>query len=335
MKTNKNPLNFAVQYLTINHNYVDQRLDNLLYNFFNQNLARCMVQEIIRTGQVRVNKKRAKNNYRLKLNDMIRIPPVRLNPNNLISTNKVNNVALKQQMKLWQPILSKAILMETKDFLVINKPSGLAVHGGSKIKVGLIDLIKLLKPEEPFLELVHRLDRDTSGCIIFAKNRPYLRRLHTLLREHKITKVYTALVKGCLSEKKIIDASLKKFITSSKEHVVRIVENGSYAKTICFPIKQLLLDNQKSSWVNIKPITGKTHQIRVHLASIGLPIANDDKYGDRNYNNLVSNLGLTRMMLHARSIEFICPNSNQLMLIKAPYDYNSNNFLLKCGVFCE
>ncbi len=344
MRNNKIPLvDFEkVSYLTINEENQDQRLDNFLFKYFDKQIARALVYELLRTGQVRVNKSRAKHNYRVKLNDILRIPPVKRlfrdhqdNHNNHDyhkDSNKDHNPNKKVFLKKlvdWKAKLKKAIIFENQNLLIINKPAGLAVHGGSKINIGLLELIKNLKPEEHFLELVHRLDKDTSGCIMLAKKRSYLKKLHELLKERKITKIYSALVSGNLINKKVIELSLKKFITSSKEHIVRVTDEGHYAKTICIPEKNFKITDLNLSLIQAKPLTGKTHQIRVHLANEGFPIINDVKYGNRGYNTIIQGLGLKRMFLHAKSLEFVCPNTNEVIFAQAEYDESLKNFLLK------
>lgn len=338
MRNNKIPsVDFEkVSYLTIDDENQDQRLDNFLFKFFDKQIARAVVYELLRTGQVRVNKSRAKHNYRVKVNDILRIPPVkrlfRDNHDNHKDSNKDKNnnkkVFLKKLVDC-KAKLEKAIIFENQNLLIINKPAGLAVHGGSKINIGLLELIKNLKPEEHFLELVHRLDKDTSGCIMLAKKRSYLKKLHELLKERKITKIYSVLVSGNLLNKKVIELSLKKFITSSKEHIVKATVEGHYAKTICIPEKNFKIADLNLSLIQAKPLTGKTHQIRVHLANEGFPIINDVKYGNRGYNTIIQGLGLKRMFLHAKSLEFVCPNTNEVIFAQAEYDESLNNFLLK------
>jgi len=170
---------------------------------------------------------------------------------------------------------------------------------------------------------------------MIAKKRSYLKQLHELLRHKKITKIYSALVKGKLVKKQIIEQPLKKIIKNSKEHFVMATKEGNYAKTICVPEKyfnhfsNLDYVELESSLVTVKPLTGKTHQIRVHLADLGLPIANDDKYGDKEYNAKMHKLGLTRMFLHAKQVEFICPKTAEVISATAKYDSQLANILLK------
>jgi len=181
----------SVQHLKINEDHQDQRIDNFLYALFNKQIARSLIYSLIRTGQVRVNSGRIKPGYHLNINDDVRVPPVKFFPEqNLSNITKKPN---KKLLDFWQEKISEAIIFENKNLLIINKPAKLAVHGGSKVTIGLIEVLRNLRPNEPFLELVHRIDQDTSGCLMIAKKRSYLRKLQALLREHKITKTYSAL----------------------------------------------------------------------------------------------------------------------------------------------
>lgn len=329
-----------VIHLTIDEENQDQRLDNFLFKFFNKHISRTFIYELIRTGQIRINKSRIKHNYRIKLHDIVRIPPI----NKLITNHQINHknsTSIKNNKKIdnkllvyWKNKLKHAIIFEDQNLLIVNKPAGLAVHGGSNVKVGLLEVITSLKPAEPFLELVHRLDKDTSGCIMLAKKRSYLKKLHILLKDQKITKIYSTIVNGNLKNKKIIELPLKKFITNSKEHIVKVCIDGNYAKTICIPEKNFKIGELNLSLIQAKPCTGKTHQIRVHLANEGFPIINDIKYGNRDYNKIIQNFGLKRMFLHAKSLEFVCPNTNKIVFAQANYDEQLNNFLLELEKIC-
>jgi 23S rRNA pseudouridine955/2504/2580 synthase len=319
-----------VQHLKINEENYDQRIDNFLYILFNKQVARALIYSLIRTGQVRVNSGRIKPGYRLKINDDVRVPPIKLIPEQIIneSIRKPN----KKFLELWQEKISKAIIFEDQNLLIINKPTKLAVHGGSKVTIGLIEILRNLRPNEHFLELVHRIDQDTSGCLMIAKKRSYLKKLHTLLREQKITKTYSALVWGAFRGKKIIELPLKKIIKSSKEHFVIPSAHGAYAKTE-FISEQVFripsLGNKSFSLVTAKPTTGKTHQIRVHLTHMGFPIVNDDKYGHREFDSQIKHLRIDRMFLHAKSLKFVCPQTNNIINVTAEYDSDLIKFLSK------
>ena len=320
----------SVQHLKINEENYDQRIDNFLYALFDKQVARALIYSLIRTGQVRVNSGRIKPGYHLKINDDVRVPPVKLIPEQNIneSVRKPN----KKFLDFWQEKISKAIIFETQNLLIINKPAKLAVHGGSKVTIGLIEILRNLRPNEHFLELVHRIDQDTSGCLMIAKKRSYLKKLHTLLREHKIHKTYSALVWGVFSGKKVVELSLKKIIKSSKEHFVMPSVSGAYAKTEFISEKIFnisSLGKRSLSLVTAKPTTGKTHQIRVHLAHTGFPIVNDDKYGHREYDSQIKHLRIDRMFLHAKNLKFVCPQTNNIINVTAEYDSDLIKFLSK------
>ncbi len=334
MKSNYDLSKFAAQHLHITEDNQNQRIDNFLYILFNKQIARSLIYSLIRTGQVRVNSGRIKPGYHLNINDNVRIPPIKYNPEQLNQNIKLKNNISSNLVKSWQDKIKKSIVFENKYLLIINKPAKLAVHGGSKVNIGLIEVLRNLRPEEHFLELVHRLDKDTSGCLMIAKKRSYLKKLHLLLRDRKITKIYSVLVQGTFDKKQNVELPLKKIIKSSKEHFVKSSSEGSYAKTIFLPEKCFTFmqsKNLNSSLITAKPLTGKTHQIRVHLASIGFPIANDDKYGNREYNSNIHRCGLNRMFLHAQKLEFICPETGEVIIANAEFDNELTNFLLKFG----
>ena len=214
-------------------------------------------------------------------------------------------------------LIEKSILMEEKGFLVINKPSGIAVHGGSGLSYGVIEALRILRPDAPFLELAHRLDRDTSGALIIAKKRSVLRELHRLLRgeEGGMDKRYKALVKGRWEGgQKRVDAPLLKNTLRSGERMVVVSEEGKSALSIFRPVTIY----PQASLVEVNLLTGRTHQIRVHSASIGHPIAGDDKYGDEDFNRAMKGQGLHRLFLHAESVTFTLPESGEKYQINAP-----------------
>jgi 23S rRNA pseudouridine955/2504/2580 synthase len=216
------------------------------------------------------------------------------------------------------------VLFEDEDLLVVDKPSGVAVHGGSGISSGVIEQLRLARPGLRFLELVHRLDRDTSGVLILAKKRTALTGLHTQLREGAVRKHYLALVLGQWKEaKRSVKAALHKYVTSAGERRVVVDEEGQQAHTVFRLVRNLpgysLLDAELK--------TGRTHQIRVHLTHIGYPIAGDGKYGDFEVNKRLAKVGLKRMFLHAASLEFKHPRSAQVVRIEAPLAPELERFL--------
>ena len=292
-----------VQLLEITEHHDGQRLDNFLLTRL-KGVPRSLIYRIVRKGEVRVNKGRIKPDYRLKIGDMLRIPPVRIAEK---STSKPGNQVLL--------LLNDAIIFEDPRFLVLNKPSGLAVHGGSGLKYGVIEGLRALRPDAPYLELVHRLDRETSGCLIIAKKRSALRRFHEMLRENRMDKRYWALVKGeWLGKTRIVDAPLRKNELRSGERIVIVDESGKASRSAIRPLSI----SEQASLVEVKLETGRTHQARVHCASIDHPIAGDEKYGDREFNQFVRSKGLKRLFLHAVSLRFTLEPDDKPIEISAP-----------------
>lgn len=289
-----------------------QRIDNYLMASL-RGVPKSRVYSMLRKGEVRVNKGRIKANYRLQAGDRVRIPPL-------------HEAAPAQVGQAGSNVLARiesSIILETKGFLAINKPSGLAVHGGSGLSYGVIEALRQLRPEAPYLELVHRLDRDTSGCLLIAKKRSTLRQLHQLLRGESgegdgyMDKRYLALVKGrWQGAKRRVDAPLLKNTLRSGERIVSVSEEGKAALSLFRPVSIF----QDSSLLEIQLMTGRTHQIRVHAASIGHPIAGDEKYGDTVFNRQMKAQGLKRLFLHARSLKFRLPDSGEEYQLSAPLE---------------
>lgn len=296
----------SVQFVTIDDNHAGQRIDNYLVTLL-KGVPKSRVYRILRKGEVRVNKKRIKPVYKLQGGDIVRIPPIKLDEEKPLPNPKLDKIAS----------LERHILFEDDYLMIINKPSGIAVHGGSGLKFGLIEGLRALRPAARFLELVHRLDRDTSGCIMVAKKRSTLRALHQQLREKTVEKNYLALVRGQWQKSdKAVNAPLLKNTLKSGERVVRVDADGkeSYTK---FKIIQRFED---CTLVQASPVTGRTHQIRVHTLHAGHPIAGDDKYGDESFDNKLRTLGLNRLFLHSASLRFFHPNTEIEMLFEAPMD---------------
>lgn len=287
----------------------NQRIDNFLFKQL-KGVPKSHIYQIIRTGQVRVNKKRVKPHYKLKINDQIRIPPLRLAPK-IVAHPKPELIKL----------LQNRILYEDNNLLVINKPTGIATHVGSGINFGVIEILRELYPR---LELAHRLDRDTSGCLVLAKNRGTLKELHTLLRNNQIKKTYLALLKGSWKGgKQIVEMPLLKNILKSGERMVCVSGKGRAALTEFRP-------KQKFSNATLTEVilhTGRTHQIRVHAAYIGHPVAGDEKYGDKEFNKIMRQKGLKRLFLHAYAIKFHLPSYSRPINIKAELDEDLLKFL--------
>ncbi|MHC6527957.1 23S rRNA pseudouridine(955/2504/2580) synthase RluC [Vibrio proteolyticus] len=294
-----------VQLVDIDDDMAGQRIDNFLRNQL-KNLPKSMIYRIVRKGEVRVNKKRIKAEYKLKAGDVVRIPPVTLEAaqeDNLPST-KLNLVAELEQH----------VIYEDEHMLILNKPSGTAVHGGSGLKFGAIEALRALRPDARFLELVHRIDRDTSGILLVAKKRSALRHLQAQFREKTVQKYYFALVMGQWKKScKVVNAPLLKNDVNS---IVRVNPNGKPSETRFKILEQFA----QATLVQASPITGRTHQIRVHSQYTGHPIAWDDRYGDRRFDAYTGQFGLDRLFLHAANIRFIHPKTEQAMEINAPME---------------
>ena len=282
--------NKQIQYIEIDDSSEDQRIDNFLFKLF-KDVPKNHIFKIIRNGEVRVNKKRIKTLYKLKINDVVRIPPIDF----IEKKEKTPSTAFKPE-----------IIFEDEWLLVVNKPNGLAVHGGSGIDFGLIELMRHLKPEHRFLELVHRIDKNTSGIIVIAKKRSALRSMQELFRNKKIKKNYLVAVKGNWDlQKKEVILRLEKKQTPEGHHV-NVVEDplkGKLSKSIFYLVKK----TPHKSLLSAQIITGRTHQIRVQLAFLGFPVLGDDKYGDFALNKKLHSSGLKRMFLHAHKLSFTHP----------------------------
>jgi len=295
----------AVRILKVESGHAGQRIDNFLLNEL-KGVPRSLVYRIIRRGEVRVNRGRKSAGYRVQADDLVRIPPLRL----------VEREAPRPDGRLLQR-LEPAILHRDDRFLVLNKESGLAVHGGSGLNYGAIEALRALFPNERELELVHRLDRDTSGCLLISRRRSALRILHELFRTNRMDKRYLALVAGSWSEDCAeVQQPLRKNTLQSGERVVRVDPLGKPALTR-FKVRRRFSD---CMLVEARLMTGRTHQIRVHAAYLGTPILGDEKYGDYEYNRRLRALGLKRLFLHAESLRFRWPESSTDTVISAPLE---------------
>ncbi|MDO8846404.1 23S rRNA pseudouridine(955/2504/2580) synthase RluC [Methylicorpusculum sp.] len=304
MKTEQNCLYAAVQMVEITEETSDQRLDNFLITKL-KGVPKSHIYRIVRKGEVRVNKGRVDVKYRLQSGDLVRIPPVRVNVVDDIIFVPKN---LKQS-------LEQDILFEDDVLMVLNKPAGYAVHGGSGLNTAVIESLRQLRPDAHFLELVHRLDRDTSGCLIIAKKRSALRTLHELFRGDGIKKSYLALLSGVWEKKSMtVNAPLLKQTGQSGERMVIVSQEGKSSATFFKAIKSL----PDATWVEASPQTGRTHQIRVHAAWLGHPIIGDDRYGDFEVNRGFKKRGIKRLFLHAFRLEFQHPVSGKPLTITAP-----------------
>ena len=288
----------SVTWIEVGDGEAGQRIDNFLFRHL-KGVPKSHVYRILR-GEVRVNKKRIDQTYRLQEGDLIRLPPIR--------------VAERPQAE-FVPAVEFPILYEDDALIAINKPAGTAVHGGSGVSFGVIEQLRSARPQAKFLELVHRLDRETSGILLIAKKRSALTGMHEIMREGNSDKRYYALVLGeWHNDRQHVKLPLHKFDTPQGEKRVMVREDGQHAHTI-FNLKQRW---PGYSLLEAELKTGRTHQIRVHLSHLGFPIAGDDKYGDFARNKDLMKHGLKRMFLHAHSIEFKHPLTGEPLHIDAP-----------------
>jgi len=285
----------GVSYVQAGEGDAGQRIDNFLSRIL-KDVPRSLIYRILRTGEVRVNGKRARPETRLADGDRIRLPPLQR------KTDEQRAAEKSAPSRSLREFVSGAIIHEDRDLIVVNKPAGVAVHGGSGLSAGVIEALRAKYPELKELELVHRLDRDTSGVLLVAKRRAVLRELHALLRERDMEKRYLALVVGRWPfGTKTIDLPLKTNLKQGGERVVRVHAEGQQAITTFKPLQHF---GKLATLLDISLGTGRTHQIRVHAAHAGHPIAGDEKYGDRERDAKLKPFGLQRMFLHAQSLTF-------------------------------
>ncbi|MCH1449317.1 MAG: RluA family pseudouridine synthase [Litoricolaceae bacterium] len=305
-----------VQWVTVDESKEGQRLDNFLSNQL-KGLPKGRIYKMIRTGEVRINKGRCKPDSRVSAGDIVRIPPVDLAPTKEAIAHR------GIQMKL-----SEALLYEDEDVLVLNKPSGLAVHGGSGLSTGLIEQLRLARPNEKFLELVHRLDRETSGCLLVARRPSALRRLHQQLRDQDkgLQKRYLALVAGKWPQYLVdVEAPLEKFERGG-ERIVQVTERGKPSHTRIRPLE--VLDG--CTLVEAEPVTGRTHQIRVHASYYKHAVLGDTKYQHDDSRDQWRQRGINGLCLHSRSIGFQAATGHQVTVV-APIPNPMHRFLVDAG----
>ena len=294
----------GVQRLTVTMEQAGRRIDNYLTGQLTT-VPKTRIYRMLRKGEVRVNSARVKQDYRIRVNDIIRVPPVYTR---IKSINEYNPPAWLIEK------VADGILYEDDFLLVLNKPAGLSVHAGNTERSGLIEILRKLRPAETGLELVHRLDKQTSGCLLISRDHRVLRKLHSLLREHKVKKYYLALLKGNLRDRQEITKPLRKKESGYGKRLVQVDNTGKQAITRFEPVTRYRLANL----VRVEISTGRMHQIRVHAASMGHPIAGDDKYGDREFNKILKMAGLDRMFLHAEKLTIKLPYSGQTKTFLAP-----------------
>ena len=282
-----------VKYIETTSEDVGQRVDNFLMRHY-RSVPKTLIYRIIRKGEVRVNKGRVKQNTRLSEGDMVRVPPIRM------PEKTIGDIPAGQMQRI-----ENHILFEDNDLMVINKPSGVAVHGGSGISFGLIEILRAMRPLAKRIELVHRLDKDTSGCILIAKKAMVLKNLHAQIREDKMVKEYLTLLSNHWPKgKHKIDLPLLKNTLQSGERVVKVDPTGKQSISF-FKVADSYLN---ADLVTVRLKTGRTHQIRVHALSQGCPIVGDDKYGDKTVNKNFKKYGIKRLALHAQFLSFRHPN---------------------------
>ena len=291
-----------VRLVTVAPDEAGQRIDNFLARHL-KGVPPSHVYRILRRGEVRVNSGRIRAQYKVKAGDKVRIPPVRVTPEPVKPMPARRLLAIEDH-----------ILFENTHLLVIDKPAGVAVHGGSGISHGIIEALRAVRADAPYLELVHRLDRDTSGCLIVAKRRSALRALHEQLRAGTMNKRYLALVRGpWQGASRSVTAALRKNQLQGGERLVRVDEAGKEALSRFHPLS----NHGLATLVDVDLKTGRTHQIRVHAAYIGHPLAGDVKYGDADFNRLMKQFGLRRLFLHAHRIEFTDPAGDRVVSVTA------------------
>ena len=290
-----------VRLVNVSEDEAGQRIDNFLARHL-KGVPKSHIYRILRRGEVRVNSGRIRAQYKLCAGDTVRIPPVRT------AASKPGKI---QSGKALEPF----ILFENERCLVLNKPSGMAVHGGSGLSHGVIEAFRAERPQAPYLELAHRLDRETSGCLVLAKRRSFLRAFQEQLRQGEVVKRYLALVAGEWREgRRTVDVALRKNQLQGGERMVNVDASGKQAISIFSPVSRYT----GATLVEVELKTGRTHQIRVHGAHIGHPLAGDQKYGDSAFNRQMRDLGLRRMLLHAHMIEFTDPYNDELITVSTP-----------------
>ena len=301
-------INAQVRLIPIDADQASQRLDNFLMAKL-KGVPKSRIYNLIRKGEVRVNKGRTKPDYKLQEGDLVRVPPVR------VAEPEQEQAKASNQMVA---LLNRSILFEDDGLLVINKPPGLAVHGGSGVSLGLIETLRQMRPDARYLELVHRLDRDTSGCLMVAKKRSYLRHLQAALRDKtsaQVEKVYRALVVGAWPKRNLqINAPLLRVEVGNDERIVKVHREGKPSLTL-FKVIQAF---EGFTLIEARPVTGRTHQIRVHVQYAGHSLVGDEKYGDDELNTRMRSLGVKRLFLHASALGFVLPGASAMTWVEAP-----------------
>lgn len=326
MKTQEKPNPDRAVLVEIDESHQDQRLDNFLCSLC-KGVPKSHVFRIIRSGEVRINRKRAEAKTKLNVGDIIRVPPIQV-----VEKQSLESIVSSSTLNKAQLLKSAAdipILFEDEHLLVVNKPSGMAVHGGSGSSFGLIECIRALRAEtHQDLELVHRIDRETSGILIISKKRSALRKLQEQLRARSWKKYYQTLVLGSWpSSLKQVDLPLLKTNTGEKEARVFVDETGDKACTKFKIIQAYKSVYSSFTLIQAQILTGRTHQIRVHTSANKFPIAGDDRYGNFEMNKQLARNGLKRMFLHAARLQLIHPATNETIVLEAPLALELASFL--------
>jgi 23S rRNA pseudouridine955/2504/2580 synthase len=309
MSQSKTKIFPKVRQVNVSEDEAGQRIDNFLARYL-KGVPKSHIYRILRRGEVRVNSGRIRAQYKVRAGDTVRIPPVR------ISESKPGHVPGLN--------LEQHVIFENPRLLVINKPPGIAVHGGSGLSYGLIEAPRAERSTAPYLELGHRLDRETSGCLVLAKRRSFLRAFHEQLQQGQVKKLYLALVDGqWQGGKRTVDVALRKNQLRGGERMVNVDPEGKQAISIFRPVSVY----QDASLMEVDLKTGRTHQIRVHGQHIGHPLAGDEKYGDEQFNSRMRAIGLRRMLLHAQMIEFVDPYDDEVITVSSPLDANAKAVL--------
>ena len=296
------------EWLEVGEEAAEQRIDNFLLRRL-KGVPKSHVYRVLRSGEVRVNSGRVKPEYRLQVGDRVRVPPVRI---------------AEKKVQAPRP-LGLPVVYEDPALIVMDKPSGVAVHGGSGVSYGVIESLRAERPQAKFLELAHRLDRDTSGLLIICKKRSALIEVHRMLRDGEVDKRYLAVVKGRWSGPAEMRQALHKYVTTSGERRVSVKEGGMAAVTKV----SLRKSSDDFSLLELRLLTGRTHQIRVHLAHAGHPVLGDDKYGDFELNRRLAKEGVKRLFLHAERLSFRHPLSGAALAFRAPAPADMKAFVQK------
>jgi 23S rRNA pseudouridine955/2504/2580 synthase len=296
-------------WLEVGEEAAAQRIDNFLLRHL-KGVPKSHVYRVVRSGEVRVNSGRVQPDYRLQAGDRIRLPPIRF----------------AERKPLYVRPAELPIVFEDASLLVVDKPSGIAVHGGSGVSFGVIESLRAARPQAKVLELAHRLDRDTSGLLMIAKKRGALVELHRMLRDGEVEKIYSAVVKGGVEQREFeIREALHKHVTASGERRVSVQADGKAALTRI----RLLKKSADFSFCEIRLLTGRTHQIRVHLAHAGHPVLGDDKYGDFALNKSLARQGVQRLFLHAGKLALEHPVTRERLRLDAPLPADIRDFVEK------